>query len=91
MHIDLTATRALVTLRGKNLVVVRSESHAVTSPSVEVGLHVDAAAGTLALANRPVLLKGAGSVDRRLVGAGGDGDIVVAAVSVDAALALAAR
>lgn len=43
-------------------------------------LHVDGAADALVLANGPVLLERPGAVNGRLVGAGGDVDVVGAAV-----------
>lgn len=53
-------------------------------------LHVHAATDALLGADGPVLLEGAGAVDRRLVGASGHGHVVGAAVSGDAAFALGA-
>lgn len=62
--------------------------YTVTRPGAEVVLHVHAASDTLGSANRPVLLKGPRAIDGRLVGAGRHGDIVSAAVSLEATLAL---
>jgi hypothetical protein len=87
LHIDLGTSRALVALSRHDLVVVLAQVQAVAGPSIEVILHVDAAADTLGGANRPVLLESAGSVDGGLVGTGGDRDIVCAAVGLEAALA----
>jgi len=53
LHIDVRAARRLVTLSGDNLVVVLAQVHAVTSPGVEVVLHVDAASDALLRADRP--------------------------------------
>jgi hypothetical protein len=53
-----------------NLVVVAAKVHALASPGIEVSLHVDRTAGALVLANGPVLLKGLGTIDGWLVGAG---------------------
>jgi hypothetical protein len=64
------ATLALVALDSDDLVVVLSKRHALAGPRIEVRLHVDRTAGTLVLANRPVLLKGLCAVDGGLVGAG---------------------
>lgn len=60
----------------------------VTTPSVEVTLHVYAAANALLCADRPVLLEGPCAVDRGLIGAGGHSDIVGAAVALEASLSL---
>ena len=70
---------------------MRAKVEAIASPGVEVGLHVDGAADALVLADRPVLTESPGTVDRRLVGPGGDVDVVVAAVGGDAAKVLSAR
>jgi hypothetical protein len=70
---------------------VRAKVEAVARPSVEVVLHVDGAADTLGRTDRPVLLESPGAIDRGLVGAGGDIDIVGAAVGVEAALERGAR
>lgn len=63
---------------------------AVACPGIKVSLHVDAAAHTLLGADRPVLLKGPLAIDGRLVVAGGDKDIICAAVGLERALALGA-
>lgn len=65
-----------------------AETHALSGPSVEVSLHVDATAGALDLADRPVLLKGLGAIDRWLVHTGRLGDRVNTAVSGEGTLAL---
>ena len=70
---------------------MRAKVEAVASPGVEVGLHVDGATDALVLADRPVLTEGPGAIDGRLVGPGGDVDVVVAAVGGDAAKVLSAR
>jgi len=64
---------------------VRAKVEAVARPSVEVVLHVDRAADTLGLADRPVLAESLGAVNAGLVGAGRDVDVVVAAVGGEAA------
>jgi hypothetical protein len=61
---------------------------AVTRPSIEVVLHIDTAADALRCADRPVLLESPGSVDGGLVGTRGHGDVVGAAVGLEASLAL---
>lgn len=90
LHVDIRRAAALVTLGGDDLVVVRAEVHALGGPGVEVVLHVDRAADALGGADGPVLLKGLRAVDRGLVGARRDVDVVGAAVGVDGALVLAA-
>jgi hypothetical protein len=62
--------------------------HTVTGPGTEMVLHVHATSDTLGCANRPVLLKGPRAIDGGLVGAGRHGDIVSAAVGLEATLAL---
>ncbi len=74
-----------VALGGDDLVVVGAELEAGSGPGVEVGGHVDAATGTLVLADRPVLVEGRGALDRRLVDTLGTVDIVGRAVGGDAA------
>ena len=91
LSVDVSATAAAIALCRNDLVVVRAKVEAIASPGVEVGLHVDGAADALVLADRPVLTEGPGTVDRRLVGPGGDVDVVVAAVGGDAAKVLSAR
>ena len=91
LDVDVRASTALVALSRDDLVVVRSEVHAVARPGVEVVLHVDGAADALVLANRPVLLESPGAVNGRLVVAGGDVDVVGVAVGLEAALVLGTR
>ena len=66
LHVDLGAAAALVAFSSDDLVVVRSEPHALAGPSVEVVLHIDAATDTLALTNRPVLVEGLVCVSHNL-------------------------
>jgi hypothetical protein len=54
-------------------------------PGPEVGRHVDGTAGALVDADRPVLVKGSGALDRGLVDALGLVDVVDRAVDGDAA------
>lgn len=68
-----------------------TELHALRGPRIKVGLHVDRTAGALVLANRPVLLKGRGAVNRRLVGTSCLRNLVRAAVNGDGALVLGIR
>lgn len=77
-----------VTLSGDDLVVVATKGHALAGPGVKVSLHVDRSAGTLVLANRPVLLKGPSSIDGWLVGTGRLGDLVGRAISGQRTLVL---
>ena len=67
---------------------MRAQTHTLRRPRIEVGLHIDTAAGPLGLANAPVLLKGAGAINRGLVSAGRDSNVISAAISVDGTLAL---
>ena len=91
LHINLGVTTGLISLSSNNLVVVRSKVHAITPPSIEVVLHVDAASNALLRADGPVLLESPGAVDRGLVGTGRDVDVVDAAVGRETALELGAR
>ena len=77
---DGSGSSGEVTLSGDDLVVVATKSHALAGPGVKVSLHVDRSAGTLVLANRPVLLKGPSSIDGWLVGTGRLSDLVGRAV-----------
>lgn len=63
-----------------------TELHALGSPGVEVGLHVDGTRAALVLANRPVLVEGLGAVDGGLVDTLGLGDLVRGAVRGNGAL-----
>jgi hypothetical protein len=87
LHINLGTSGALIALSRHDLVVVLTQVQAVAGPGVKVVLHVHTAADTLGGTDRPVLLESAGSIDGGLVGTGGDGDIVCAAVGLEAALA----
>ena len=69
---------------------MRAEVEAIARPSIEVVLHVDRATDALVLANRPVLAESPSAVDGGLVGAGGDEDVVVAAIGGVAAQVLSA-
>ena len=88
LDIDVGATAALVAFSSDDLVIVLSEVKTESGPGVEVVLHGNTAADTLALADRPVLLEGASTVDGGLVGTGRDVDVVVAAVRREASLEL---
>jgi hypothetical protein len=85
---DGSRAAAEVALGGHDLVVVVAQGHALGGPGVKVGGDVDGAAGTLVAADGPVLLEGRRAVDRGLVGAGADGNVVGAAVDGDLALLL---
>lgn len=88
LNIDIGAATALVALSSHNLIVVSSKVESESSPGVEVVLHGDGTTDTLALADRPVLLEGACAIDRRLVCASRDVDVVIAAVSRERTLVL---
>jgi hypothetical protein len=88
LDVDVGATAALVAFSSNDLVVVLAKVETESGPGVEVVLHGDATTDTLALADRPVLLEGAGTIDGGLVGAGRDVDVVVAAVGGEASLVL---
>jgi hypothetical protein len=83
LDIDGRRATALVTLSSQDLVVVVSEVHAGLSPSIEVVLHVDGAAGALVAADRPVLVESLSTVDGRLLVTGGHVEIVGVTVGVD--------
>lgn len=85
-HVGRSA--AEVALSGEDLVVMGTKLHAVLLPSLEVSTNIDAASGSVVLANGPVLLKGLGTVDRRSVGTGTGEDFVGAAIDLDSSLAL---
>ena len=70
---------------------MRAKVEAIARPSIEMILHVDRAADTLVLADRPVLAEGPGAINGGLVGTGGDEDVVVAAVGGVASQVLGAR
>jgi hypothetical protein len=59
-----------------------------TLHTVSTDLHVDATSSALILADRPVLLKGLGAIDRWLVGTGALRDLVRAAVARHGTLVL---
>jgi hypothetical protein len=82
---DGTGAAALVALGGDDLVVVGAELEAGLGPGVEVGADVDRARRAVALADRPELVKGAGTLDRGLVDPLRLGDGVGAAVLLDGA------
>jgi hypothetical protein len=65
---------------------VGTELHALGSPGVEVGLHVDGTGAALVLADRPVLVEGLSTVDGGLVDTLGLGDLVRGAIGGDGAL-----
>ena len=88
---DGRATSGEVALSGNNLVVVGTQVHALAGPGIEVSLHVDRAGRALVLTNRPILLKGPGAINGRLVGAGRLSDLVGRAVRSDSTLVLGLR
>lgn len=56
LHIDLGASRGLVALGSDDLVVMLTQVETVTSPGVEVVLHVHTSTDALLCANRPELV-----------------------------------
>jgi len=90
LSVDIGASTALVSLSSDNLVVVLTKVQSISAPGIEMVLHVDRSSSTLALTDRPVLLEGAGSIDRWLVNTGGDVDVVASAISRKATLVLSA-
>jgi hypothetical protein len=78
----------VLTLRGYNLVVVCSKLHALAGPSIEVSLHVDTTTSALVLADRPILLKGPGTINGWLIGAGALCNLVGAAIAGHSTLVL---
>jgi len=71
---------ALVSLGGKNHVIVLPELQAAVCPGIKVGARGDLAADTLALAGTRGLVEGSPPHDRRLVDALGLVDVVGAVV-----------
>jgi hypothetical protein len=88
LDVDIGATTALVALSSNDLVIVLSKVKTESGPGVEMVLHGDASTDTLSLADRPVLLEGASTIDGGLVGTGRDIDVVVTAVGGEASLVL---
>lgn len=88
LHVDVGRTAALVPLGGNDLVIVLSKVQANAGPGVEVVLHGDGASDALGGADGPVLLEGPGTVDRGLVVASGDVDVVGTAVGLVLTLVL---
>ena len=86
LDVDIRGTAALITLGSDNLIVVVTEAHALGGPSIKVVLHVNAAAGALRLADRPVLVKGLSTIDGGLVVTSGLSNSVGTAVGGESAL-----
>lgn len=63
-----------------------TEVQSNSSPGVEVSSGVYSAAGSLALTDGPVLLKGLGALNGRSVGSSANVDVVGSAVAGDGAL-----
>jgi hypothetical protein len=90
--LDIRRAGALVALRGHDHVVPFAEVEvALALPLVKVLARVDDAAGALLAADRPVLVKGGGALDGRLVDAARLVDVVGAAVVFDGAEPAGAR
>lgn len=64
---DGRRSTALVSLSVDNMVVVGAETHSKVRPSIEVVSSGDSSAAALVPTDRPVLIKGGSSDDRRLV------------------------
>lgn len=79
-NVNVGVTRAKVALHGNDLVVQGSQGQAQVAPRVEVVRNRDRAAGAVVAADRPVLVKGGGSDDGRLVDSLRAVDVVDAAV-----------
>lgn len=67
---DYGGTWTLIAFSGEDLVVESAEMQSQVGPSIEVIGGGDSSAGTFAGADRPVLLEGGGTRNRRLVGLG---------------------
>jgi hypothetical protein len=84
--LDVGRPRALVALAGHDHVVPGAEVEvALLLPLVEVLAGIDSAADALLATDGPVLVKGRGTLDGRLVDAAGLVDVVGAAVVIDCA------
>lgn len=88
---DGRRTTALVTLSGNNLVVEVAQVHSQLGPSIEVVGSGHSAAGTLALADGPVLVEGRSALDGGLVDLLVLVDVVGSAIAVDGTLVGHAR
>jgi hypothetical protein len=88
LHINLAAPTTLIPLGRKNLIIMRAQPHPICRPRIEVILHIDTARTALTLPNTPILLKGANTINRRLVSASRHSNVVGSAVGSDSALAL---
>lgn len=83
---DLRAATGEVTLGSNNLVVVCSKLHSLSSPGIEVGLHVDGTGAALVCTDGPVLVEGLSAIDGGLVNTLGLRDLVRRAVGGHGAL-----
>jgi hypothetical protein len=61
---------------------MRTQPHPIARPSIKMILHIDTPTTALRLPNRPILLKRSGAINRGLVSASGDVDVIGAAVAV---------
>lgn len=82
---DTARTAALISLCGNNLIVERAQLKAKFAPGIEMVCGSDSPSNTLACTDRPVLLKGRCSDNRRLIGSSADVDVVRATVAADLA------
>lgn len=77
---NTTTSTTLIALRGNNLIIIRPHLQSQVSPSIEMIRRRDFASHTFTRANRPILLKGRGTNNGRLVGTGSCVNVVGAAV-----------
>ena len=88
---DGRRTTALVTFSGNNLVVEATQVHSQLGPSIEVVGSGHSAAGTLALADGPVLVEGRSALNGGLVDLLVLVDVVGSAIAIDGTLVGHAR
>lgn len=88
---DVGGTAAVVSFRRDDLVVEGAESEASCGPRSVVVSGRDGAARAVALTDRPVLVEGCGTLNRRLVHALVEVDIVDGSIGGDGSLVGAAR
>lgn len=87
---DAGGPAAVVSLRGDDHIVVRTEVQSDAGPGVEVVCGGDGSADAVGCADGPVLLEGRGADDGGFVGACGHVDVVCASVAGDGPLLLRA-
>lgn len=77
---NTTTSTTLIALCGNNLIIIRPHLQSQVSPSIEMIRRRDFASHTFTRANRPILLKGRGTNNGRLVGTGSCVNVIGAAV-----------